>query len=243
MPHGGRLGIRTEAVTIDPAYVRRNAQARVGHFVTLAISDTGCGMSPETLNHIFEPFFTTKEVGRGTGIGLATVYGIVSQLDGWIEVKSKVNEGTTFKIFLPASEGAAEPLPVPDIENVRGRGERVLLVEDERAVREIISTILRDHGYQVCCAVDGPAAIALWQERRADFDVLVTDIVMPNGLKGNVLADQLRAEKPELKVIYSSGYSSNFGTEAAPLPEGCSFLAKPYKPEVLVRAVRDCLIN
>jgi len=196
---------------------------------------------PEILNHIFEPFFTTKDVGKGTGIGLATAYGIISQLGGWIEVESHVDEGTTLRILLPAREGEPERAPAPGADAVRGAGERVLLVEDERAVREIISAILRDHGYEVSCAVDGPAAIELWEERGGAFDVLVTDIVMPNGLKGNVLADQLRADKPDLKVIFSSGYSSNFGTESTPLPAGCSFLAKPYKPDVLVRAVHDCL--
>jgi CheY-like chemotaxis protein len=243
MPHGGRIAISTEAVAIDPAYIRRHAEARLGNFVCLTISDTGCGMSPETLSHIFEPFFTTKDVGKGTGIGLATVYGIVSQLEGWIEVSSQVGAGTVLRILLPAHDGRAEPLPVPDVVDVHGRGERVLLVEDERTVREIITAILRDHGYQVWSAVDGPGALALWQERGGQFDVLVTDIVMPNGLKGNVLAARLQAEKADLKVIFSSGYSSNFGTESAPLPDDCSFLAKPYKPEVLVRAVRDCLVN
>jgi len=241
MPQGGRVAIHTEAVNIDPAHVRRHAEARLGDFVCLTVSDTGCGMSPETLSHIFEPFFTTKEVGKGTGIGLATVYGIVSQLEGWIEVGSQINEGTVLRIFLPVSEAEAEPLALPDSGDVYGHGERILLVEDERAVREIITAILCDHGYQVWGAADGPEALALWQERRGRFDLLVTDIVMPNGLKGNVLAAQLQAEKAGLKVIFSSGYSCNFGTESEPLPDGCSFLAKPYKPQVLARAVRDCL--
>jgi CheY-like chemotaxis protein len=243
MPQGGRLAISTEAVTIDPTYVRRHAEARLGDFVCLSISDTGCGMSPETLSHIFEPFFTTKEVGKGTGIGLATVYGIVSQLGGWIEVGSQIDEGTVLRILLPAIDGKAMPVALPDIDVIHGGGERILLVEDERSVREIITAILRDHGYQVWGAVDGPEALALWLERGGEFDVLVTDIVMPNGLKGNELAERLQAAKADLKVIFSSGYSSNFGTESAPLPDGCSFLAKPYKPEVLVRAVRDCLGN
>jgi CheY-like chemotaxis protein len=243
MPHGGRLAIGTESATIDLAYVRRHPEARPGDFACLTISDTGCGMSPETLSHIFEPFFTTKEVGKGTGIGLATVYGIVSQLEGWIEVKSQIGQGTEFRILLPATAEKAEPAGAPDMENVYGGGERILLVEDERSVREIITAILNDHGYQVWGAADGPQALDLWREHRGAFDMLITDIVMPNGLKGNVLAGELQAEKADLKVIFSSGYSSNFGTESAPLPTGCSFLAKPYKPDVLVKAVRDCLAN
>ena len=199
-------------------------------------------MSPDTLNHIFEPFFTTKEVGKGTGIGLATVYGIVSQLDGWIEVNSRMNEGTMFRILLPVCEGEAERDTAEDnVDNIHGNGERILLVEDERAVREIITAILQDHGYEVSGAEDGPSAIQLWEGRGGAFDVLVTDIVMPNGMKGNVLAERLQARGAGLKVIFSSGYTSDFGTESSPLPEGSSFLAKPYKPEVLVRAVRDCL--
>jgi PAS domain S-box-containing protein len=241
MPHGGRLTIGTEAVTIDAAHVRRHPEARVGTFSCLTISDSGCGMSPETLSHIFEPFFTTKEVGKGTGIGLATVYGIVSQLEGWIDVKSQVDVGTVLKVFLPRSEAQAEPVALPQICNQYCGGERILLVEDESSVREIIAAILRDHGYQVWGAADGPKALELWRERGGEFDVLVTDIIMPNGMKGNVLADHLQAEKEGLKVIFSSGYSSNFGTESTPLPAGCSFLAKPYTPDVLVRAVRDCL--
>jgi two-component system cell cycle sensor histidine kinase/response regulator CckA len=243
MPQGGRLAIRTEAVTIDPAYIRRHAEARLGDFACLTISDSGCGMSPETLSHIFEPFFTTKEVGKGTGIGLATVYGIVSQLGGWLEVKSQIGEGTVLRILLPATAEEAEPVAISDIDDVYGGGEKILLVEDEHTVREIITAILRDHGYEVWDAADGPGAIQLWQERGARFDMLITDIIMPNGVKGNELAARLQGEKPGLKVIFSSGYSSNFGTQAEPLPDGCSFLAKPYKPEVLVRAVRDCLGN
>src|SRR5207302_5910880 len=239
MPQGGQLAIRTEAVTTGPADVRRYAGARLGDFACLTVRDTGCGMSPETLSHIFEPFFTTKEVGKGAGLGLATVYGIVSQLDGWIEVISQIDEGAALKIFLPASEGQADIAAIDEIRELRGGEEMILLVEDEPAVREIMTEILRDHGYCVCGAADGPEALRLWVEHGGEFDVLVTDIVMPNGLKGNALADQLQAENAGLKVIFSSGYSSDFGTGSAPLPEGCSFIAKPYKPDVLVRAVRD----
>ena len=243
MPQGGQVAISTAVVTVDSAYIRRQAHARLGEFICLTIRDTGCGMGPETLSHIFEPFFTTKEVGKGTGIGLATVYGIVSQFDGWIEVASRVGQGTEFRILLPKSTGEVESIVIPDIGDAYGNGERILLVEDERSVRDIITAILREHGYEVWVAEDGPKAIDLWNRHHGDFTVLVTDIIMPNGLKGNELAGQLKIEKPDLKVIFSSGYSSDFGTESSPLPPGCFFLAKPYKPEVLVRAVRDCLVD
>ena len=241
MPQGGQLTISTEAAEIDAEQLSHHPQARPGCYVRLTLADTGCGMGPETLSHIFEPFFTTKEVGQGTGLGLATVYGIVAQLDGWIEVVSKVGEGTTLRIFLPASEELATPVSSEASADLRGGKETILVVEDEPAVREIMTHVLRHHGYNVLEASDGPEALDMWAQRGCEVDLLVTDIVMPNGMKGNVLAEQLQAEKTGLKVIFSSGYSSEFATESSPLDARFSFLEKPYKPEVLVRAVRDCL--
>jgi len=243
MAQGGDLQIRTEAVEVDKAHVARHSQARPGHYVRLSLTDTGCGMDADTLSHIFEPFFTTKEVGKGTGLGLATVYGIVSQQGGWIEVTSEVNQGTDVKIYLPVNEAPSAPSPGANDAELRGGDETILVVEDEPAVREIITQVLRGHGYNVLEAADGPEAINMWADKGPEVDLLVTDIVMPNGLKGNVLADRLRQNKSDLKVIFSSGYSSDFATETAPLDERFSFLEKPYKPEVLVRAVRDCLDN
>ena len=243
MPHGGYLQIRTQAMEIDRTQLTRHPQARPGRFVCLCLTDTGSGMDAETLSHIFEPFFTTKEVGKGSGLGLATVYGIVSQQGGWIEVSSQVGQGTDLKIFLPVSEAPAATAPAPHDDALRGGDETILVVEDEPAVREIMTQVLRSHGYHVLEAADGPEAMNMWSYRGSEVDLLVTDIVMPNGLKGNVLADRLKADKSDLKVIFSSGYSSDFATEAAPLDERFSFLEKPYKPEVLVRAVRDCLDN
>ena len=241
MPQGGQLTLRTEMVGIDAAHLARHPQARVGNHVCMSFTDTGCGMSTETLSRIFEPFFTTKEVGKGSGLGLATVYGIVANLYGWIEVASEVSAGTTLRIFLPVSAEKADAGDSADAGDLRGGDETILVVEDEPAVREIMTHVLRHHGYEVMEAGDGPEAIGLWSERGGEVDLLVTDIVMPNGLKGNVLAAQLKAEKADLKVIYSSGYTADFATEAAPVAERISFLEKPYKPEALVRAVRDCL--
>jgi PAS domain S-box-containing protein len=241
MPQGGQLTIRTESVVIDAAHVGRHPQAQLGHHVCISFTDTGSGMSDEILGHIFEPFFTTKEVGKGTGLGLATVYGISAQHAGWIEVSSKVNEGSTFKIYLPASEESPALSKILKTTEVRGGDETILVVEDELPVRRMMTAILKSSGYHVLEACDGPAAIQLWAEKKDGIDLLLTDIVMPNGIKGNILADQLLAEKAGLKVIYSSGYSCDFGTEAAPLNSGTSFLGKPYKPDVLLQAVRDCL--
>jgi two-component system cell cycle sensor histidine kinase/response regulator CckA len=198
-------------------------------------------MGAQTLSHIFEPFFTTKEVGKGTGLGLATVYGIVAQHGGWIEVDSELGQGTTFQIFLPGSEDTPDALLDHDLTDLRGGDETILVVEDERAVRDVITSVLRGRGYDVLEAGDGHEALEIWSRKAGEVDLLLTDIVMPNGLRGNMLAERLRTDRADLKVILSSGYSSNFGTEAAPLSGRIHFLQKPYKPEVLVKVVRDCL--
>ncbi len=241
MPHGGQLVIRTEVVTLDKTQAARYPHARAGRFVCLSIADTGCGMDADTLGHIFEPFFTTKEVGKGSGLGLATVYGIVAQQDGWIEVRSELGRGTEMRLFLPPCDTAAPPALPTDTPALRGGTETILVVEDEPAVREIMTEVLRHHGYHVIEACDGPEAIRMWAEKKDTVDLLVTDIVMPNGIKGNVLADRLTAEKTGLPVIFSSGYSAEFATADSPLDEKFRVLEKPYKPEVLIRAVRECL--
>jgi two-component system, cell cycle sensor histidine kinase and response regulator CckA len=152
-----------------------------------------------------------------------------------------VGQGTDVKVFLPTCEPAPVTAPDYDSERLRGGDETILVVEDEAAVRDVITQVLRSHGYRVIEASDGPEAFGVWAQKGAEVDLLVTDIVMPNGIKGNVLAERLKALKPDLKVIFSSGYSCDFATGAAPLDERFSFLEKPYRPEVLVRAVRECL--
>jgi PAS domain S-box-containing protein len=241
MPKGGRLALRTDLVEIDIEHATRHPQTRLGTFIRLSVTDTGSGMSTATLSHIFEPFFTTKGVGKGTGLGLATVYGIVAQHGGWIEVASKLSEGTTFRIFLPGSEDSPEPWHDHEPADLRGGDETILVVEDEQAVRDVITSVLRNRGYEVLEAADGLEALCIWSEKAGEVDLLLTDIVMPNGLRGNLLAERLRIDRADLKVIFSSGYSSDFGTEASPLSDRIKFLQKPYKPEVLVKAVRDCL--
>lgn len=244
MPGGGRLVIRTEVVEVDFAHAMRHPQAHPGRFIRLSVMDTGTGMSAETMGHIFEPFFTTKEVGKGTGLGLASVYGIVAQHEGWVEVFSELGLGSAFRVYLPCHDSAAEPSASTSAvseADLRGGDETILVVEDETAVRKVITDVLKERGYRVFEACDGPEALNIWSQRQSEVDLLLTDIVMPNGLRGNMLAERMKSEKKELKVIFSSGYSSDFGTESDPLSSRVNFLAKPYKPEVLVKAVRDCL--
>ena len=241
MPDGGKITISTTSVDISKKHVERFPQATSGLKICLSVADTGCGMDHAMLSRIFEPFFTTKDVGKGTGIGLATVYGIVAQHGGWIEVISAPGQGSTFKIYLPPSGQAVFHSSHTPISPTPGGTETILVVEDEPAVRELMTQILREHGYHILEAADGVEAIEVWRKHHSAIQLLVTDIVMPNGVQGNVLAERLHAERPELEVIFSSGYSSDFATGDTPLSERFTFLQKPYKPETLVKTVRSCL--
>jgi two-component system cell cycle sensor histidine kinase/response regulator CckA len=242
MPKGGQLLITTSTVQIDEAYVQQHHESRAGDFICLAVTDTGVGMARETLSKIFEPFFTTKEVGKGTGLGLATVYGIVKQHQGWIEVMSEVGIGTTFKIYFPRTNRPmelAEKSSSPN-DKVQGGHETILLVEDEPVLRELARVILRDYDYEVLEASSGVDALRVWDERKGKIDLLLTDMVMPEGISGRELAETLRKRKPDLKVIFTSGYSPEvMGNEAA-LRE-IRFLQKPYPPPQLAQTVRECL--
>jgi CheY-like chemotaxis protein len=242
MPQGGRLIIGTGRIVTDDAYVRGNPEAREGAFVCLSIQDTGCGMSPEVKARVFEPFFTTKDVGKGTGLGLATVYGIVRQHQGWIEVESDVGVGTTFKIFLPASPRSFAGLEQAAVQKApRGGNETILLVEDEAAVRGLAKTILERFGYRVLEASSGVEALSVWRKQDTRIDLLLTDMLMPEGITGRELAKQLQALDPALKVIYTSGYSVDSSQTALRPREMARFLQKPYHPQILAQAVRECL--
>jgi two-component system cell cycle sensor histidine kinase/response regulator CckA len=242
MPKGGQLIIGTGRVVADAAYAQRNPEARAGEFIYVSVQDTGCGMPPEIKARIFEPFFTTKGVGKGTGLGLATVYGIVKQHQGWIEVESQVGVGTTFKVLLPANPRS---IGVPKQTSVdlkaRGGTETILLVEDEMALRGLAMLVLRRHGYRVLEAGTGVEALSVWEEHKGQIDLLLTDMVMPEGLTGRELAKQLQARKPGLKVIYSSGYSLDSEWTSFRLREAPTFLQKPYRLQRLVQVVRDVL--
>jgi len=242
MPRGGKLAIGTSSTWIDEFYPRRNREAPPGQHVCLTVTDTGSGMDAAILDHIFEPFFTTKEVGKGTGLGLATVYEIVRKHNGWIEVSSQVGEGTTFKIFLPAI-GKAIEAPAGDTAflTVAGGHETILVVEDEPALREMVRLILEEYGYHVLEAQSGVQALKVWAEHPEQIDLLLTDMKMPEGMNGRELAEKLLHEQPVLKVVYTSGYSRDVAGPDLMLKEGVMFLQKPYHPKTLARTVRDCL--
>jgi CheY-like chemotaxis protein len=244
MPQGGELFIGSTATEVTPACVQQNPEARVGGFVCLTIADTGVGMDPQLLSRIFEPFFTTKEVGRGTGLGLATVYGITKLHRGWIEVSSQVNKGSAFKVFLPAT---SKPKPTdigpagPVVREIRGGNEALLLVEDEPELRALARQILECYGYRIFEAGTGAEALKLWPQHAQEIDLLLTDLVMPEGISGWELAGKLRAERPDLKVICASGYSIDLLNKQFDSSNTFRFLQKPFKPQMLALAVRECL--
>jgi two-component system, cell cycle sensor histidine kinase and response regulator CckA len=241
MPKGGRLDIQLKAVALDAATAAQHPDARAGMFVVLTVADTGCGIPQENLEHIFEPFFTTKDVGRGTGLGLATVHGIVNQHHGWIQVESAVGRGTTFSIYFPVSTVKAATASPEPTRPVRGGSECILLVEDEEPLRELVRCILESFGYTVIEAPNGKVALEVWRANSHRVDMLLTDIVMPEGVTGRDLADLLKQEKPSLRVLFTSGYSSEIVGKDFVLADGINFLQKPYSPQTLAETVRDCL--
>ena len=243
MPRGGALNISTEIARINEVHVRKNPESRVGTFVCLRVSDSGTGIPRDVLPRIFEPFFTTKEVGKGTGLGLATVYGIVKQHQGWIEVLSGVGQGTTFRLFFPSTAAEAQKAveTKPAENKVQGGNEKILLAEDEPEVRALVRNILKRYGYRIVEASSGPEALTIWEQYHGDFDLLLTDMVMPGNMTGRELGEQLRARKPGLKIIYTSGYSAETLGSDFVIKRGINFLPKPYQPITLAKTVRDCL--
>jgi len=242
MPEGGTLTLQTANAELDAAYASQHLEVTPGRYVLLSVTDTGTGMSEEVQAHLFEPFFTTKGVGKGTGLGLATVFGIVKQSGGHITVHSELGHGTTFNIYLPRTEEAAAAEAVPaqaPVELPRGT-ETILLVEDERQVRHLAQAALERCGYSVLAAANGTEALQLAREHKGKLDLLVTDLIMP-GINGHMLARSLQSRHPGLKFLFMSGY-----TDASLLPreflaEGAAFLQKPFLMELLVRKVRAAL--
>ena len=242
MPRGGQLVIRTNLRDVDAKHARQFVDARPGRFVCLSHVDTGAGIPPENMNRIFEPFFTTKELGKGTGLGLATVFGIVKQHHGWIEVESQLGKGTSFHIFLPATS-----LPPTEQESfdtqfhAKGGNETILVVEDERDLREIITRTLNRQGYRVFQAVDGRSALEIWAQYKNEINLVFTDVVMPGGLNGRDLAERFWVDRPGLKVVFSSGYGADTLGKDFKLDANLNYLQKPYLPQTLARVVRRCL--
>jgi CheY-like chemotaxis protein len=242
MPKGGLLAIKISALHVDAPHAAEHPEACVGNHVCLSVTDTGCGIRPENLRRIFEPFFTTKEVGKGTGLGLATVYGIIKQHQGWVEVESEIGSGTVFKAFLPRSVAAAEAAhDEPSAEGAHGGTETILVVEDETPLRELVCSLLAGYGYNVLQAGCGPGALKVWQESKGQIDLVITDLVMPNRLNGRELAEKLWTERPHLKVIFTSGYSADAVGNDFMLCRNLNYLQKPYRPHKLALAVRECL--
>jgi PAS domain S-box-containing protein len=242
LPNGGRILIETSNVDLDSSYTLDHAVVRPGPYVLLAVTDTGVGMTADTVAHIFEPFYTTKESGRGTGLGLSTVYGIVKQSGGYIWVYSEPGKGTTFKVYLPRVTDAVPSSTAPEMPpSTPPKGcETILLVEDEPAVRELIQMVLSERGYTVLEALVPEDAERLARNNGAEIQLLLTDVVMP-GMSGRDLAKRLTAHHPHLRVLYMSGYTFNVIAQDGTLEEGISFLQKPFTPQVLTEKVREAL--
>ncbi len=241
MTEGGKLTLATLQVDIDEAGRARNPEAQLGSHICLAVKDTGNGMDATTVARIFEPFFTTKDPGKGTGMGLATVYGVLKQHGGWIEVESAPRRGTTIRAFFPISADgvamdSAKPIRLP-VECTPTEGITILVVEDEEMLRDFVQDALGTLGYRVLSASNGRAALEVWAEHRDDIDLLLTDIVMPESISGRELAHTLVMEKPDLKVIFTSGYSPELIGADFERENQHAYLAKPYLPDRLAQTI------
>ncbi len=231
--------IETANIHLDESYVRQHPRLHVGQHVMMAVTDTGTGMTPEVREQIFEPFFTTKPKSHGTGLGLATVYGIVTQSGGWIWVYSEPGKGTTFKLYFPLTgELPAQEMAVPK-SNPSGT-ETILVVEDQEEVRRLAIRALNKYGYTVFSAVDAEEAIAFCERHRDPLHLVVTDIVMP-GLNGRELARRLAETRPDLKFLFMSGYTDNAILQQDELDYSANYLQKPFTPESLAESVRQAL--
>ena len=240
MPLGGRMNIETANVHLDENYARTHMGVTPGDFVMIAVSDTGIGMDAETRRRIFEPFFTTKEKGKGTGLGLATVYGIVKQTGGDIWVYSEPGRGTTFKLYFPRVSEPVVESGGPETPSAGGASETILVVEDEKAVRDLTVRMLERLGYHLLTAASGAEAIAVSRAFSGTIHLLLTDVVMPN-MSGRQLADELAVSRPDMKVLYLSGYTENTVLHHGVLDAKVEFLPKPFSREVLSRRIREIL--
>jgi CheY-like chemotaxis protein len=241
MPQGGRLEIETFPFHVSEDRAR-SASVTPGVYRCLQVRDHGTGIAPELLEHVFEPFFTTKELGRGTGLGLATTYGIVHQSGGFIDLTSKVGAGTTFRVYLPLIDAAAATVPAaePHASEPAGGSQHILLVEDEPSVRELTKRLMESHGYRVTAAESGEQALALVDSGSLVFDLLLTDVIL-TGMSGRDLQERLRERVPALRVVYMSGYTDNIIAPHGVLEPGTFFVQKPFTSATIGAAVRDAL--
>jgi len=233
MPEGGTLGIDTSNVTVDADSVAGGSPVAPGRYVRLRVSDTGVGMSADVVNHAFEPFYTTKGVGAGTGLGLATVYGIVTEAEGTITIKSELGVGTTFTIMLPVTDRATAPLEKPVPYERTPKGETVLIVEDEEALRDVTTRIFTRNGYHVLTAASGADAVALVASHEGDIHLLVTDVVMPKML-GKEVAERIRQLRPDIEVLFMSGYAQPVLASQGRLEPGVALVEKPFSEAALL---------
>ena len=240
MPNGGKITLETTNVDVDAEYALQHAPVMAGPFVLFSMSDTGVGMDADTQSRIFEPFFSTKEKGKGTGLGLATVYGIVKQSGGFVWVYSEPGHGATFKIYLPRVDDPISP-PTPSRPQATAGGtETILIAEDAPGVRGVVQEVLRRQGYTVLAAPDGKSALALAAAHSGPIHLLITDVIMPE-MSGRQLADRMREIRPDAKVLFVSGYTDDAIVRHGILEPGIAFLQKPFSPPALARKVREVL--
>jgi CheY-like chemotaxis protein len=239
MPKGGKITVELRNVELDKIGVAAHPGLQPGDYVEMSVSDTGTGMDAETMTRIFEPFFTTKEAGKGTGLGLATVYGIVQQNNGAIEVQSRIGHGTTFYIYLPRATDLGKPAPIKSAASPDST-ETILLVEDDDRVRALVSNMLRKNGYTVLLASAGDQALEIAARHRGRIHLLLTDVVMP-GLNGRILSERLLAARPDTRVLYMSGYSDDAILRHGVRKAAAHFIQKPFSIDALTHKIRETL--